>query len=307
MSAQISTQMNFDAMDWADLSWQVTCAAGESFNVRARDPVSGGCINHAFRLRGDKQSFFIKLNTAEHTGMFEAEALGLQELRKCDALQVPEPVCWGRQGEFSYLVLEWLELKPLSGKSEVLLGEKLVELHHVSSAVYGWSRDNTLGTTKQKNPPEVDWAQFWRDHRLGYQLKLAQKKDSRLAGPGERVLDGIISLLGDHEPTASLLHGDLWAGNAAQDSQGRPVIFDPAVYYGDREAEIAMMELFGGFGGLGSSALEAYYSAWPCKEGYREVRRDLYQLYHILNHFNLFGGQYADQALLCMDRLSAYA
>jgi fructosamine-3-kinase len=293
-----------DTLDWVDLAWQITCATGESFSARAHEPVGGGCINQAFRLRGERQSYFLKLNAADRASMFEAEALGLQELGRCKALRIPEPVCWGRHGRHAYLVLEWLDLKPLAGKSESALGEALAELHHVTSALYGWGQDNTLGTTRQKNSPEGDWGSFWREQRLGFQLKLTQKKDPRLLESGARLLEVLDRLLGPRQPTASLLHGDLWAGNAAQDSQGKPVIFDPAVYYGDREAEIAMMELFGGFGG---ATLEAYRAAWPLDEGYTEVRRDLYQLYHILNHFNLFGGQYADQALLCMDRLLARA
>lgn len=291
-----------DALDWPDLAWQITCATGESFTVRAREPVSGGCINQAYRLRGDRNSFFLKLNTADSAGMFEAEARGLKELARCTAMRVPQPVCWGRQGEHGYLVLEWLDLKPLVGKSESLLGEALAELHHSTSALYGWSHDNTLGTTRQKNSPEGDWIHFWRTNRLGFQLKLAQKKDARLTEPGERLLEALERLLAGHAPAASLLHGDLWAGNAAQDDRGKPVIFDPAVYYGDREAEIAMMELFGGYA---AETLAAYQAAWPLDAAYAEVRRDIYQIYHILNHFNLFGGQYADQALHKMDRLLA--
>lgn len=291
-----------DSLDWADLAWQITCATGESFSVRAREPVSGGCINQALRLRDERRSYFIKLNRADSAGMFEAEALGLQELRRCKALRAPEPVCWGRQGEQAYLVLEWLDLKPLAGKSGSLLGEKLAELHRVTSALYGWGRDNTLGTTRQKNSPDGDWLQFWREQRLGFQLRLAQKKDTRLVEPGEYLLQSLDRWLAGYSPPASLLHGDLWAGNAAQDATGQPVIFDPAVYYGDREAEIAMMELFGGFG---PETLAAYQAAWPLDPGYAAGRRGLYQLYHILNHFNLFGGQYADQALHCMDRLRA--
>jgi fructosamine-3-kinase len=298
----ISAAPKPEALDWADLAWQITCATGESFSVRSREPVSGGCINQAFRLRGERGSYFLKLNTADAAGMFEAEALGLQELRRCKALRVPEPVCWGHQGDFGYLVLEWLDLKPLVGKSETALGHALAELHHVTSALYGWSHDNTLGTTRQKNTPDGDWVQFWREQRLGFQLRLAQKRDARLSEPGERLLQALDKLLAGHKPEASLLHGDLWSGNAAQDAVGKPAIFDPAVYYGDREAEIAMMELFGGFGG---EALAAYRAVWPLDPGYVEVRRDLYQIYHILNHFNLFGGQYADQALLKMDRILA--
>jgi protein-ribulosamine 3-kinase len=299
----MNATLNHDRLDWTDLAWQITCASGESFSVRAREPVSGGCIHQAFRLRGEKKSYFLKLNSADFAGMFEAEALGLRELRRCASLGVPQPLCWGRQDEHGYLVLEWLDLKPLAGRSEAALGEALAELHHVTSALYGWSCDNSLGTTRQKNTPEGDWTHFWREHRLGFQLKLAQKKDPRLAEPGERLMQALDALLVGHEPAASLLHGDLWAGNAAQDSRGKPVIFDPAIYYGDREAEIAMMELFGGFG---EATLAAYQAAWPLEPGYVEGRRELYQIYHILNHFNLFGGQYADQALLRMDRLLAH-
>lgn len=293
-----------DTLDWTDLAWQITCATGESFSVRAHEPVGGGCINQAFRLRGERHSYFLKLNAADRAGMFEAEARGLQELRRCKGLRIPEPVCWGRHGRHAYLVLEWLDLKPLAGKSEAALGEALAELHHVTSALHGWGQDNTLGTTRQKNTPEGDWGHFWREHRLGFQLKLTQKKDARLLETGARLLEVVDRLLENHQPTASLLHGDLWAGNAAQDGQGKPVIFDPAVYYGDREAEIAMMELFGGFSDV---TLEAYRTAWPLDRGYAECRRELYQLYHILNHFNLFGGQYADQALQSMERLLAAA
>lgn len=296
--------MKNGALDWSDLAWQITCATGKSFGIRAHKPVGGGCINQAFRLDGERQSYFLKLNTAESLEMFEAEALGLQELRGRCALKVPEPICWGRQGGNSYLVLEWLDLKPLVGRASTALGEGLAELHHVTSALHGWSRDNTLGTTRQRNTPEGDWLHFWREQRLGYQLKLATKKEPRLNEPGARLLEKLDPLLAGHEPAASLLHGDLWAGNAAQDSQGKAAIFDPAVYYGDREAEIAMMELFGGFG---AEVLPAYKLSWPLPPGYLEVRRDLYQLYHILNHFNLFGGHYADQALQCMTRLLAVA
>jgi len=304
MIATIAETRAEPELDWADLAWQITCAQGQSFKVRAHKPLGGGCINQSFRLDGERQFYFLKLNSADRLDMFEAEAQGLQELRGRSALQVPEPICWGRQGKSAYLVLEWLELRPVSGKAAATLGEGLAELHHVTSALHGWSRDNTLGTTKQKNHPDGHWPGFWRDQRLAFQLKLAQKKDPRLIEPGARVLEKVEVLLAGHQPAASLLHGDLWAGNAAQDNHARAVIFDPAVYYGDREAEIAMMELFGGFG---AEVLPAYKFTWPLAPGYTEVRRDLYQLYHILNHFNLFGGQYADQALHGMDRLLAQA
>jgi fructosamine-3-kinase len=167
---------------------------------------------------------------------------------------------------------------------------------------FGWDRDNTIGSTPQLNEPSVDWVTFWRERRLGYQLELAARNGyrGRLKQRGERLLDGLGALL-DHNPVPSLLHGDLWGGNLGYDEAGEPVIFDPACYFGDREADLAMTELFGGFG---RRFWAAYQEAWPLSEGY-PVRKHLYNLYHVINHLNLFGGGYLSQAESMIDRLLA--
>ncbi|MGB7551997.1 MAG: fructosamine kinase family protein, partial [Chromatiaceae bacterium] len=181
-------------------------------------------------------------------------------------------------------------------------GRRLAHLHRQSQARFGWDRDNFIGSTPQPNAEAQDWASFWQTRRLGPQLNLAlaQGFGGRLQDRGRRLGEACPALI-DHSPQPSLLHGDLWSGNMAFDAAGQPVLFDPAVYYGDREADLAMTELFGGFG---ADFQAAYREAWPLDPGY-QVRRDLYNLYHILNHLNLFGAGYLGQALGMIDRLLA--
>jgi fructosamine-3-kinase len=195
-----------------------------------------------------------------------------------------------------------MEHLALGGPADpVALGEGLAAMHRISRNQYGWSRDNTIGSTPQQNSPTGDWIEFWRVQRLQYQLDLAAHNGAggRLQSQGDRLLADLPALFDNYVPQASLLHGDLWSGNYAYTRAGEPAIFDPAVYYGDREADLAMTELFGGFG---SDFYAAYENAWPLDSGYR-VRKTLYNLYHILNHFNLFGGGYASQARGMMDSL----
>ena len=164
--------------------------------------------------------------------------------------------------------------------------------------VFGWDINNTIGSTVQINNWTVNWAEFWAERRIGYQLKLARRRGG-LFPQGERLLEVIPELLADHEPQPSLVHGDLWGGNAGVTSAGEPVIFDPAAYFGDREVDIAMTELFGGFP---AEFYRGYNQVWPLDLGY-EKRKTLYNLYHILNHFNLFGGSYASQANQMINRI----
>jgi fructosamine-3-kinase len=175
-------------------------------------------------------------------------------------------------------------------------------MHRTARDHFGWDRDNTIGSTPQHNAPCGEWVTFWREHRLGFQLDLAARQGygGRLQKLGERLLADLTGLI-DHDPRPSLLHGDLWGGNIGYDREGNPVIFDPAVYYGDREADLAMTELFGGFG---SGFYAAYEEAWPLDPGY-SVRKTLYNLYHILNHLNLFGSGYLGQAQTMTERLLA--
>lgn len=175
-----------------------------------------------------------------------------------------------------------------------LLGTQLAAMHRITAAKFGWQRNNTIGATPQINTWSDDWLEFWRARRLGFQLQLAAKNGAsrRLLTQGERLLADCAPLFAGRVIQPSLLHGDLWGGNAGFDGCGMPVIFDPAVYYGDRETDLAMTELFGGFG---ADFYAAYDEAFRRDAGY-PVRRTFYDLYHILNHFNLFGGGYAQQA-----------
>lgn len=281
---------------------EAICAAtGAPFTVRGREGVGGGCINDAWRLDGDGRSFFVKLNDPAREEMFAAEFAGLEELRAAQAVRMPAPVCVGVTAHAAFLVLEWLELGRGGGAGYELLGRRLAAQHRITRPGFGWSRDNTIGSTPQPNRPDADWARFWGEQRLGHQLALAAANGhrGRLLQRGERLLAALPVLLAGHAPAAALLHGDLWSGNVAFTRDGAPVIFDPAVYYGDRETDLAMTELFGGFPAV---FYDAYREVWPLDPGY-DLRRTLYKLYHVLNHLNLFGGGYRAQAEAMIDAL----
>ena len=226
--------------------------------------------------------------------MFEAEADGLAELRETGELRVPDVIDCGVMNGEAYIDLEPLDLERPSRTTEALFGAQLARLHRHSSEQFGWFRDNTIGLTPQHNAPSDDWVGFFREHRLGFQVELAISNGhgADIAELGGRVSQRLPQLFEGYDPQPSLLHGDLWAGNWGAVG-GEPVIFDPAVYYGDRESDIAMTLLFGGFG---RRFYEAYEAAWPMAPGY-EDRIRLYQLYHVLNHLNLFGGSYLNQAI----------
>lgn len=282
--------------------WQAT---GERFTPAGRQDVGGGCINSSEVLEGGGRRYFVKSNDAARLDMFEAEVAGLAEIDASNSVRVPRPICTGRHGNQSYLVLEYLELGRGDGKSDELLGRQLAAMHRATHARFGWRRANAIGSTPQINSEEGDWIVFYREHRLRYQLTLAAGNGYRggLQAHGEQLLELLPVFFSTYSPLPSLLHGDLWGGNHAALADGTPVIFDPAVYYGDREADLAMTELFGGFG---PGFYSAYRAAWPLDPGYR-VRKDLYNLYHVLNHLNLFGGGYRGQVERLIDRLLAEA
>jgi protein-ribulosamine 3-kinase len=288
-------------MNWEAINQQISLATGRPFSAEQVSAQGGGCINQAYRISDGDQAFFIKLNEARLIDMFEAEYEGLEELRRPEAITVPRPICTGIQGNQSYIVLEALELRGSCDAS--LLGEQLARLHLTHADRFGWHRNNTIGSTPQHNDWTPDWIDFFRQHRLAFQLRLARDQ-----GIGSSVYDRgmeLSAVLGDfftdYQPRASLLHGDLWSGNVSGDSSGIPVIFDPAVYFGDPETDLAMTELFGGFG---SRFFDAYDGIRPIDPGYK-IRKTLYNLYHILNHFNLFGGGYGQQAAGMINRLLA--
>jgi protein-ribulosamine 3-kinase len=286
---------------WDAIAGSIAAAEDSGFFAERLEPVGGGCINEAYRLEGAGRRYFVKLNRAEHAAMFEAEADGLKEILAAGALKAPRPIAHGVTGRHAFLVLEYLELGRGNSASLASLGTALARMHRRTAERFGWRRDNTIGTTPQRNPWSADWIAFWREARLGFQLELAARRGHRgsLQRLGERLLEKFPALFRGYAPAPSLLHGDLWAGNHGVTREGTPVVFDPAVYYGDREADLAMTELFGGFG---PAFYRAYEEAYPLDPGYR-VRKDLYNLYHILNHANLFGADYAAQAEAMMERL----
>jgi fructosamine-3-kinase len=200
-------------------------------------------------------------------------------------------------------VLEHIDFGDAATHSMAQLGAQLAALHRVTDVKFGWGIDNTIGATPQVNTRCCDWTAFWRENRLGFQLALAAQNGApkSLLEKGARLANEVAALLKALPIKPALLHGDLWGGNAGFDRAGAPVIFDPAVYFGHREADLAMTELFGGFS---ADFYAAYRDAYPLDAGY-DVRKQLYNLYHVLNHFNLFGGGYARQAEIMTARLLA--
>jgi fructosamine-3-kinase len=279
---------------WTTLEQQIASATGRPFTARQRQPLGGGCINSAWRLSDGERNCFVKTNAAAALTMFEAEAAGLAELAASGTVRVPEPVCWGSAGDRAWLALEYLPLGGSGPSALAMLGRQLAALHAQPRPYFGWYRDDTIGATPQPNARCDDWIAFWRERRLGFQLDLAARNGyaGALQRQGEHLRERLAGLFDGYRPTPALLHGDLWGGNVGCTVDGAPAIFDPAVYYGDREADLAMTELFGGFP---PAFYAAYREALPLEAGYSQ-RRTLYNLYHILNHLNLFGGGYRAQA-----------
>ncbi len=277
---------------WTEINAHISQVTGEEFHSLQQRSVGGGCINQGYAVSDGQRTYFIKINQASQIAMFEAEAFGLQQIFQTATIRVPKPICWGTSGNSSYLVLEWLEMGGGHPKSWEEMGRKLADMHKVTSSEgFGWDRNNTIGSTRQINTWTADWAEFYAKHRLAYQFQLARQRGGRF--PQEKdLLTAVPKILADRQIQPSLVHGDLWGGNAGFTVSGEPVIFDPATYFGDREVDIAMTELFGGFP---AAFYRGYNEVWHLDEGY-ERRKTLYNLYHILNHFNLFGGGYAAQA-----------
>jgi len=288
---------------WDQIAADIAAATRAPFSIARRSSLGGGCINDACLIEGGGQRYFVKLNRADRAEMFAAEAEGLAEILATATIRVPAPVCHGADERTAWLVLEYLELGGRGDARE--LGRRLAALHRCTGTAFGWKRDNTIGSTPQVNTLGNDWIEFWRERRLGFQLRLAANNGfrGRLQALGERLMARVDAFFPGCAPAPSLLHGDLWGGNHGYADSGEPVIFDPAVYYGDREADLAMTELFGGFG---SDFYSGYREAWPLDPGYA-ARKNLYNLYHVLNHANLFGGGYASQAEAMMERLLAEA
>lgn len=278
-------------------------ALGCEVAASSQRQVAGGSINTCSRFDSARGPIFVKHGSAKCLTMFQAEAAGLQELASARAVRIPNVLAISEREGVAFLALEWIELGHPTASSEKQLGELLAAQHHVTWDKFGWHRDNTIGSTPQANTPAAEWVEFLREQRLLPQLALARSNGAGadLIDAGQRLCERLDAFFAGYRPVPSLLHGDLWGGNWGTDEHGRPVLFDPAVYFGDREADVAMTRLFGGFG---APFYAAYQAAWPLAAG-ADVRVTLYNLYHVLNHFNLFGGGYLRQALATIQRLLA--
>ncbi len=284
------------------LTAQIEAHTKSPFVIKDSRSAPGGCINQSMLVSDGHTTFFVKLNSPDKLPMFTGEALGLAELHKAGAMRVPQVIAYGNDAGYAWIILEKIDFAAATPQSPQKAGELLAKLHFCRANEFGWQHENTIGSTPQINTPGNDWSEFWKTTRLGVQIKFAQQNGyrGRVVDVTEKLIDGCHCLLG-HKPAASLLHGDLWSGNLAYDSNGEPVIYDPAVYYGDCETDLAMTELFGGFS---NSFYSAYKNSMPLDSGY-SVRKRLYNLYHILNHMNMFGGGYESQAIAMAESLLA--
>ncbi len=288
-------------MTFEALVSSMSAGIGVKLDARPEARVHGGSINECYRWNGRGGPIFVKVAAADSEGMLAAEAAGLQELEAAQALRVPHVLGVGRTHAHAWLALEWIDFGARNAIAEGALGERLAYQHRRQAAAFGWHRNNTIGSTPQPNEWLDDWVVFFRERRLRYQLELADHspRGSELRRRAAPLLERLGDFFANYRPVPALLHGDLWGGNWGADAGGTPVIFDPATYYGDREADLAMTRLFGGFG---ADFYAAYAATWPLDPGAR-ARIGLYNLYHVLNHFNLFGAGYLAQASSMIDAL----
>lgn len=288
----------------AELLKAITQALEESLTISLpglnASPVAGGDICQSYLLQsGTQYRFFVKTHKATFSALFSAEQRSLLEIAKSQSIATATPLATGSGGDNAFLVLEYLDFSNQSNEKQ--LGKQLAHMHRFTHTQFGFFENNFIGTTPQANQWTTSWSEFWLTRRLQPQLTLAYKKGFRSAlEPLEApALAAAKTLLEKHQPDASLVHGDLWGGNKACLRNSNPVIFDPACYYGDREVDIAMTRLFGGFD---ASFYAAYEETWPLPAGTQE-RQNLYNLYHQLNHLNLFGASYLDSCLHSLHRL----
>lgn len=282
---------------WQAITTHIAAVTGLELLQVTHRSVGGGCINQAYGLVCGDHRFFVKLNRPEMLSMFEAEAIGLKQIWASQTIRVPKPICWGvGEGQGSpqgnaYLVLEWLDLGQGHRQAWTQMGQQLAAMHRVTHPQgFGWDQNNTIGATPQINTWDRDWVVFFREQRLAYQFQLGRRNGGHFP-QAQALLTALPDLL-NHQPQPALVHGDLWGGNAGFTQSGEPLIFDPATYFGDREVDLAMTHLFGGFP---PEFYQGYEAVYPLLEGYAQ-RQTLYNLYHVLNHFNLFGGSYESQA-----------
>lgn len=281
---------------------QLQEAGWEGGAFRSVEKIAGG-IHDAHCMRFANGRLFLKTTRLESAAMLDDEADALERLRASGSVLLPKPLLNGVAGEIAYLALKWIDLYPATSDAQRRLGYMLANMHRFEADRHGWHRSNHIGTMRQINDWCDDWCEFFATRRLEFQLRLAERRGGNRdwIREGFGLMDRLPNLLDGYQPVPSLLHGDLWNGNMAMRFDGEPVIFDPAAWHGDRETDLAMTELFGGFS---ADFYSAYAEEWPLEPGYAE-RKPLYQLYHVINHYNMFGGGYERQAASLIKQLLA--
>lgn len=285
---------------WHFISEQISQQTGKDFICDDIREVSNGDSHRAYKISDGHSRFFIKLNSRMNLANFEAEAEGLAHLQQAQLFRIPKVICTGIVGEKSFLVLEHITMSQGTAQSWFSFGEKLARLHRSQTQeMYGWQEDNFIGLTPQPNQWDKKWAHFFAEQRIGFMLQLLAEK-GHILGDIDNAVQSVQKLLNGHAPAASMLHGDLWQGNTGFFKE-QPVMFDPAFYFGDREAELAMTELFSKFP---QAFYDGYESVWPIEQDYA-YRKSVYQLYHLLNHALMFGGTYLQSAQATIKNLDA--
>jgi len=288
--------------DWLNFSKQIQQQLEDlsssnlpKFKIISASPMSGGDIHNCFHLHTNQGNYFLKTNLATHNPLFKTEANSLTTLKNSLTIRVPNVIAKGCFDNYSWLLLEFFQLS--SQGDDEQRGKDLAMQHHSiePSGKFGWHEDNFIGLTPQKNDWNTSWVDFYATQRLEPQLQLAKQNGAGdlLLAAGNKLLNSFGVLFKNYQPKSSLLHGDLWAGNSLFLENGEALFFDPACYYGDRETDLAMSELFGGFS---TSFYQGYEQTFPISSGYPQ-RKSLYHSYHLLNHFNLFAGNYEQQSL----------
>lgn len=277
----------------------LSAALNSQINIEQAKVLHGGSINSTYRLYTNEHSILLKLNVNQSSDFFEKEASGLNSLRENSAFRIPEVHAVGSHQQTQYLMMEYITEGKATPSSWKDLGVRLAELHQNSYSGFGWTTNNYIGSLNQRNDLVDNWIDFFVHHRLGFQSQLAHRHGI-LSSQIMHQLDTLYMKLPElmsAEPPA-LLHGDLWSGNHLLSDSQQNVLIDPAVYFGHREVDIAMMHLFGGFP---KSVFDAYHAAYPLTKGW-ESRIDLFNLYPLLVHVNLFGASYASRVARILDR-----
>lgn len=283
-------------MNWAAFASTLSTQLNRDIQIQNAHSISGGDIHQAYQLHTSIGHLFLKVNRAESLPLFATEARSLEAIKHSNTILCPNVFGFGLfKNQQAWLLMEHLQLTAKG--DDFQRGRDLALMHqqvNTNSQPFGWFEDNFIGHTPQKNHWHSEWVLFYGEQRLRPQLELAQLRGAsrKLYDLGCELIEHLPFWFKTYQPHPSLLHGDLWAGNSAFTSEGVAVIFDPACYYGDRETDLAMTELFGGFS---TEFYSGYNAAFPLDPGYQS-RKPLYNLYHLLNHFNLFGGHYAQQA-----------